>query len=71
MQFCKDEYHFVLEYIHSSYLRKQLKPQYYYRRPNMITFIELVNCENINVLKTFVMYIERAFKHRYMLKYNK
>ena len=67
----EDEYHFVLECIHYSDLKKQLIPQYYYRRPNMNTFIELVNCENINVLKKFVMYIEIAFKHRSMLIYNK
>jgi len=66
----EDEYHFVLECIHYSDLRKQLIPQNYYRRPNMYKFIELVNCGNINVLKKFAMYIERAFKHRSMLIYN-
>jgi len=66
----EEEYHFVLECILYSDLRKQLITQYYYRRPNMYTFIELVNCENINVLKKFAMYLERAFKHRLMLIYN-
>jgi len=36
----EDEYHFVLECINYSDLRKQLIPQYYYRRPNMYKVIE-------------------------------
>ena len=52
----KEEYHFVLECIHYSDLRKQLIPKYYYRRPNKCKYkcIELVNCKNINVLKSFL-----------------
>ena len=42
----EDEFHFVLECRLYTDLRKQLIPLYYWKRQNMLKFIELLNTDN-------------------------
>ena len=60
----EDEYHFVLECILYNDLRKQLIPTYYYRRPNMQRFVDLITTECKRVIRNLSTYIEKAFTIR-------
>ena len=72
MHFCqilKDEYHFVLECPDYKDLRKQYISQYYWRRPSMFKFIDLINSSNINCICKLCVFIFYAFKLRSDLLY--
>ena len=60
----EDEYHFVL--ICSVYreLRKKYIPKYYYSRPNMLKYIELMSCENPRTVRNLANFTYKAFKLR-------
>ena len=53
-KFChvlEDEFHFLLECPFYSHLRKRYLHKYYWRRPNMPKFIELLSTEHVKTLK--------------------
>ena len=56
----EDEFHFVLQCKRYINLRKQYISQYYWRHPNMIKFIVLINSDNVNTVKRLACYIEKA-----------
>ena len=66
----EDEYHFVLDCSLYLNLRTQYINKYFWKRPSMVKFIELVNTENVHVLKKLSTYIEKAFKLRQDVLYN-
>ena len=66
----EDEYHFVLECISYNDLRKQFLPVYYWKRPNMFKFIELINTENENIIKRLGTFIHNAFTVRTRILYH-
>jgi len=47
----EDEYHFVMECQLYANIRKQRLPAYYWKRPNMFKFTELINTESMRILK--------------------
>ena len=47
----EDEFHFLLECPLNYDLRKSLIDKYYWKHPNMITFIDLLRSENENTLR--------------------
>jgi hypothetical protein len=60
----EDEYHFVLECVLYNDLRRQFVPVYYYRRPNMQKFVELITTECKRVIRNLSTYVEKAFTLR-------
>jgi hypothetical protein len=60
----EDEFHFVLECKLYSDIRKRLIPTYYWKRPNMLKLIDLLNTENICVARKFGKYVHSAFEIR-------
>ena len=60
----EDEYHFVLECVLYKELRKLYIKKYYWQRPSMQKLTELVTSENINTIKRFSVYLQKAFKLR-------
>ena len=69
-RFCEvleDEYHFILEcYIYNDLRKTYIKP-YYWWRPNMSKFIELLTTENNTTTKNLSNFIEKAFKMRSLI----
>jgi hypothetical protein len=57
----EDEFHFEL--ICSAYttLKKQCIPRYYYTRPSMLTYTELLQCTNANILNKLANSCKKAF----------
>ena len=60
----EDEFHFILQCNMYDNLRKQYIPPYYWRHPNMLKLIELVNSENECTVKRLTCFIEKAFNLR-------
>ena len=60
----EDEYHYVIECPIYTDLRKQFISVKFWRRPNMIKFIELIKTENKNVIRNLGMFIHKAFSLR-------
>ena len=58
----EDEYHFVIECNRYNELRKKYIPKYYFQRPNMYKFVELVTTENNTLMKKFGSFVYQAFK---------
>ena len=53
-QVLEDEFHFILECQMYTELRRKYILSYYYRRPSMLKFVELINTTNtkyLNILK--------------------
>lgn len=65
----EDEYHFVLECIQYSKLRKKYINKKYWQRPNMIKFIELMTTVNKNEIRKLGIFIFNAFSNRNMFMY--
>ena len=66
----EDEFHFIIECTRYVDLRKQFIKQYYWVRPSMHKFIELMKSDNKNVIRKLGIYIERAFHARNNALYN-
>ena len=66
--YCNDtidnEYHFVLICNHHNTLRQRYVPTYYYARPSIHTFIELMSVEDPSVQVALAKYVYYAFKQR-------
>ncbi len=61
----EDEYHFVLICPAYSNLRTKYVKPYYYKRPNMYKFVQLLNSDNTTTLKHLAVYCKNAFKLRH------
>ena len=46
------------------YLRKKYIRRYYWQRPNMLKFIELMSTEHCKTLKNLSVFIEKGFRLR-------
>ena len=66
----EDEFHFAIECDMYSDFRIRYIPKYYWKRPSMFKFVELVNTTNIKLLRILSVYIYQAFKCRTDLLYS-
>ena len=60
----EDEFHFVLECSLYQELRQQYIKRYFWIRPNIPKFIELLQSENKNIIKNLSVYIYKSFEKR-------
>lgn len=60
----EDEFHFVLQCNRYNILRSHYINSYFYLRPNMHKFIELMTSTNENTIKNLALYVKHAFKER-------
>ena len=60
----EDEYHFIPICPCYLDLRKKYIKKYYYQRPNMYKFVEMLRSENKNVLISLAAYIRSALSAR-------
>lgn len=65
----EDEYHFVMECQLYANVRKQCLPAYFWKRPNMFKFTELIKTESIRILKNLSIYVKEAFEIRNNIMY--
>lgn len=63
-QVLEDEFHFVIECPLYEVLRKKYIAKYFWTRPNMYKFIELINSTNTRYLRKLCIFIYQAFKLR-------
>ena len=63
-QVLEDEYHFVLECRMYTELRRKYISKYYWHRPSMFKFVELINTCNTRYLKNLGAFVYQAFKTR-------
>ena len=66
----EDEYHFVIECKLYDDFRITYIPTYFWRRPSVQKFVELINSSNINYLGKLGTFTNYAFKHRNELLFN-
>ena len=66
----EDEYHFVMVCCLFTDLRKQYLPHYFWRRPNMYKFTELINSENVTLISKLGTFVHKAFSTRSDILYN-
>ena len=60
----EDEYHFVLECQLYDSLRRKYIDQFYWNRPCMYKFVELINSSNFELLSNLAIYVYKVFKVR-------
>ena len=60
----EDEFHFLLECKLYITLRKRILPKYYWNRPNMLKFSELISTDNVKLLNLLAKYVHKAFDIR-------
>ena len=60
----EDEYHFVMECQRYTELRKKYLSKYYWQRPSMFKFVDLINSNNIKYIKNLGTFVYHAFKLR-------
>ena len=60
----EDEYHFILECTVYNEERAKFMKKRFWKRPNMIKFIELLTTENKSIMQKLACYVEKAFKIR-------
>ena len=65
----EDEYHFVIECKLFNDLRAKYLPRYFWIRPNMYKFVELLNSDNVNHIRNLGIYTYHAFNLRTDLLY--
>lgn len=65
----EDEYHFVIECRIYQDLRKKYIAPYFWMRPSMFKFVELINSTNSTCIRKLSNYIYQAFKCRTNLLY--
>ena len=66
----EDEYHFVLECSVYLELRKKYISKYFWKRPNMFKFIDLINSSSTSCIRKLCTIIFQAFKLRPGLLYS-
>ena len=57
----EDEYYFVIECKLFNDLRAKYLPRYFWIRPNMYKFVELLNSDNVNHIRNLGIYTYHAF----------
>ena len=70
----EDEYHFILECTIYIDLRKKYIPKYFWKRPSMFKFVELLNTTNMKILRNlrFLITIIIVFSaHKYFIDFFK
>jgi hypothetical protein len=65
----EDEFHFVIECYLYNDLRKKYIPRYYWNRPNMFKFLELIKSDNKTVIRNLGIYVYNAFAIRNNVMY--
>ena len=65
----EDEYHFVIECQRPTALRKKYISKYYWQRPSMLKFIDLINSNDNRSIKKLGTFVYRAFKLRSEMLY--
>ena len=60
----EDEYHFVIECVLYLDLKKRYISPYFWKRPSMYKFVDLINSTNVNCMRKLSAYIYHAFKYR-------
>ena len=65
----EDEYHFILECSMYTELRKQFIHKKYWKHPNMVKFIELLNNENDTNRKKLGIFVYKSFEKRNEMLY--
>ena len=65
----EDEFHFVLECQLYQDLRNEYIKKYFWNRPNIPKFIELLQSENKKTIKNLSVYIYKSFKKRNEILY--
>ena len=65
----EDEYHFVIEYKLFNDLWAKYLSRYFWIRPNMYKFVELLNSDNVNYIRNLGIYTYHAFNLRTDLLY--
>ena len=60
----EDEFHFVLECKQYASLRTTYISKYYWNRPSMVKFIDLINTTNKTVCLKLSVFIHKAFNNR-------
>ncbi|MCG7867658.1 MAG: reverse transcriptase family protein, partial [Candidatus Thiodiazotropha taylori] len=68
-QVIEDEYHFIIECHLYNDLRKKYISKYFWSRPSMFKFVELINSTNQNCVRKLGAFIYQAFKLRTELLY--
>ena len=68
-QVIEDEYHFIIECHLYNDLRKKYISKYFWIRPSMFKFVELINSTNQNCIRKLGAFIYQAFKLRTELLY--
>lgn len=63
-QVLEDEYHFVIECPLYEELRRKYISKYFWKRPSMYKFVELINSQNASCLRKLCIFIYQAFKLR-------
>ena len=66
----EDECHFVMECPVYAEERSKLIKRYFWRRPNMMKFVELMTSENKSIVQSLACFVEKAFKIRNNVLYN-
>ena len=60
----EDEFHFILECSLFKELRKMFIKRYFWLRPNVPKFVELMTSENAQVIKDIATYVYESLKIR-------
>ena len=66
-QLCKsleDEFHFIIECPLYHDFRELLINKYFWRRPNILKFIELMQSENVKIMRNLSIFLFKSFKKR-------
>ena len=66
----EDEFHFILECTLFQNIRKKYIKRYFWLRPNIPKFIELMTSENKQIIRNLASYVFESFKIRKSFKYN-
>jgi len=65
----EDEFHFLFECSLYNDIRKKYIKQYYWKRPNIPKFIELMQSDNQTINRNLANYVHKAFIQRNVYKY--
>ena len=65
----EDEYHFVIECSLFKEIRSKFIHKYYWKRPSMFKFVDLINSSNQKTIRNLSSFIFQAFKSRTELLY--
>ena len=60
----EDEFHILSECKMYITIRKHILPNYYWNRPNILIFSELISTDNVKLLNLLATYVHKAFDIR-------